>query len=732
MEGLLYFIVRRFRPKVGWSLALLTLVAASCPSIAAREGALNLPAGLIFWTGFAGVLLGLRAARARPLMRVLLLGPLALCCAAFLIVAGGRALPPFSLLWSDLTNLSALVIRWWQGSALVEPPEFLLWRFLGVALPRFWQELQAAPNAGRVGATLLVSMAALLSTWIGALCLSWAIAAQRPSFMFSQPLLGALALITILNGSTGTGLILGAGLLLLLAVASAHKAREREWERVNADYSDQLLWDVLGWSSMGIVAILSLAFMLPTTVPSVLANIFWPTIELPSGIAVIDEQVERERQQPDAQVGLSKLPSISLGVSLEQDTPETLALRIKTVGPLPVSAWPHYWRARLLTRYDGVQWWADAQVAPYIQSLPSGEALPAGAITQDVEDLRLYQELLLAQPNVIGIDVAANAERLPDGALAALTSTSTGGHYRVVSLLPELTDPINAQTVPPPDRSTNLTLPQNFSPRVRDLAHSIAAQKTTAYEQAIVLESYLRNLPYSYRVRPVPVSGDAVDLFLFEMREGYCTYYASSMVVMARSLGIPARLAIGYATGSYDAAFGGYIVREANAHAWPELLINGRWLPFEPTPIQPLPARQALAPVPVPVITEIEPSAGLMMRWSWLVWLGIGLFTAGVVLLGGWLILQRQQRGPLEQAQHTLEQIGAQANITWPVGATLHEYTLLIEERSGAVVPSLRELVLLIEQARYGNTQLGVTQIQQLKQARKAFRDWARHNLARK
>src|SRR5262249_9794534 len=101
-----------------------------------------------------------------------------------------------------------------------------------------------------------------------------------------------------------------------------------------------------------------------------------------------------------------------------------------------------------------------------------------------------------------------------------------------------------------------------------------------------------------YQVVPLPSTGDAVDQFLFSMQQGYCTYYASAFALMARTLGIPARINIGYYTGSYDSGTGDYVVLERDAHAWPELYIEGRWLPFEPTPVRPLPQRNAAQPTP--------------------------------------------------------------------------------------------------------------------------------------
>src|SRR6185369_13782652 len=101
---------------------------------------------------------------------------------------------------------------------------------------------------------------------------------------------------------------------------------------------------------------------------------------------------------------------------------------------------------------------------------------------------------------------------------------------------------------------------------------------------AIALQNALREYPYSLKLPPPPEDQDLVDAFLFTIKTGYCDYYASAMVVMARSLGIPARLAVGYRTGTYDAEANAYRVSLADAHSWPELYFAGYgWIPFEPT-----------------------------------------------------------------------------------------------------------------------------------------------------
>jgi hypothetical protein len=104
----------------------------------------------------------------------------------------------------------------------------------------------------------------------------------------------------------------------------------------------------------------------------------------------------------------------------------------------------------------------------------------------------------------------------------------------------------------------------------------------TPYDKAAAIERYLREIPYNERIDE-PASGqDGVDYFLFDVRQGYCDYYASSMVVMLRSLGVPARYVRGYGQG--ERQVGVYEVREWDSHAWPEVFFPGYgWVEFEPT-----------------------------------------------------------------------------------------------------------------------------------------------------
>jgi len=144
-----------------------------------------------------------------------------------------------------------------------------------------------------------------------------------------------------------------------------------------------------------------------------------------------------------------------------------------------------------------------------------------------------------------------------------------------------------------------LQLPADFPQRVKELARQIVsdAGAISSFDQASALEAWLRtNIGYDDKIEGPQLGQDGVDYVLFESRAGYCDYYAAAMVTMARSLGMPARVAVGYARGEYDAKSDTYRVRERDAHAWVEVYFPAYgWVEFEPTAAQPLIARPVSA-----------------------------------------------------------------------------------------------------------------------------------------
>jgi transglutaminase-like putative cysteine protease len=750
MEMLIVKLLQRFRPRIGWWLFTLAFVAALCPSVAAGDSELTLPAGLFAYAALLGLPLGLRFGRTkrqesrtksreprsapphqsstrrgihllafvvRWLVRALVVAGMG----ALLIIAAGRALPPLGLVVQDVAAftgwVTGLLRREVDWAAL---PTMRTWAYLAASLPRFRQALVAAPGAGEAGAQLMVATGGIATTLLGALILGWALGRRHNVLGWSLPMLAAIAFTAILGGGTGAALVFGLGLLLLLAIASGFQRRRQGWDRSGTDYSEELWMDVLAWGGGLIVMALTVAALLPTSVSNPLTDLIWRDVELPSGMAVLERNIERPKSPPKVDVGLSSLPALQLGQSLEEPPPGEVILRIKLDAPLRPSPWPRYWRARVFNLYTGRGWTTNARIGEFPQITPVAGAVP-GSVIQEIEDQRRDRSILVGMPDVFAIDAVVAAERLPDGALAALTQEDQPSRYRIASRPQELAAPPAPEQ--PPDMRGYLGLPQGYPPRVADLARVIVGRRTAPYEQALALETYLRALPYSYQVQPLPGSGDAVEQFLFDMRQGYCTYYASAMAMMARTLGIPARVAIGYATGAYDQASDAYLVRQSDAHAWPELYIDGRWLPFEPTPIRALPARDLPDTGPPPDVAAApaeQPAGG----YGPLIWATV---LAAVALLT-WLGLRRARpRRPPTLAtavQRRLERSGARAGVAWPGGATLHEYGALLEPHAGDAADALHEVVELVEHERYGGQPLRGEQEQRLRSA--AERVWIR------
>ena len=205
-----------------------------------------------------------------------------------------------------------------------------------------------------------------------------------------------------------------------------------------------------------------------------------------------------------------------------------------------------------------------------------------------------------------------------------LDALSPGDTYTVVSEVPFYDEQkLRGANTPEITRALSpfVSLPVTLPERVGQLAREITQAAKTPYERALMLENYLSD-NYDYETEDVPVpqeNQDFVDQFLFETKRGYCDHFSSSMVVMARSLGIPARWVKGFTKGDADLSYRGqeegeykYIVRNENAHSWPELYFEETgWVSFEPTstfsmPHLYKPDAPVLAPIELPETDAVK------------------------------------------------------------------------------------------------------------------------------
>jgi transglutaminase-like putative cysteine protease len=146
-------------------------------------------------------------------------------------------------------------------------------------------------------------------------------------------------------------------------------------------------------------------------------------------------------------------------------------------------------------------------------------------------------------------------------------------------------------TYPPDVLSNYLDLP-TLDSRIPELAKQITTSATNSYDKAAAVENYLRT-HYGYTLqlsRTVP--HDPLANFLFERKQGHCEYFASSMAVMLRTLGIPSRVVNGFRTGEFNDVTSQYVIRASNAHSWVEAYFpQSGWVAFDPTPSASFPPR---------------------------------------------------------------------------------------------------------------------------------------------
>jgi transglutaminase-like putative cysteine protease len=171
----------------------------------------------------------------------------------------------------------------------------------------------------------------------------------------------------------------------------------------------------------------------------------------------------------------------------------------------------------------------------------------------------------------------------------AATSLADGNQYRVRALLadPTIVELRSAGTEYPAWVTERyLQVPEEIAPQLRELALEITAPYDTVYDKVQAITSYLRKeIAYDTKIEvSLPENRDPVLWVLFEHKKGFCMYYASAETLMLRSIGIPARMAVGFVEGAYNEVERKYVVSYKDSHAWPEVYFPGTgWVEFEPT-----------------------------------------------------------------------------------------------------------------------------------------------------
>jgi len=396
-------------------------------------------------------------------------------------------------------------------------------------------------------------------------------------------------------------LLLSLALLVRLELVGHRQMWERRGAQVPTYASPQMMQVGLG-VSLGLVALAWIGPRLPEL----------PFLRPPAiagGTSVLEEVFA------DALAGLrAPIAAVSGGfgdtlrLAAGQPAAEGEVFAAHTLQDLPRQA-RIYWRARVFDTYADAQWttavagrvaydpeiddlpapghqgrWeAEFQIAPAVPTM--NLVLPAEVAWVDRSTL-LWQRVVDGQVvEILGADsVAGEApyfvrSRVAVPAADELRSAAPGASA--------------AGTAP------YLQLPERLSPRVVQLAQEVTVGASNDFDRADAVVSWLRSHIRYRRESPAPPRGaDPLEWFLFESREGFCDYYASAAVLMLRAVGVPSRLAVGYAQGDFEPDLRQYVVSAADSHAWPEVFFPGfGWVEFEPTSSEP------------PLLRETPPSS---------------------------------------------------------------------------------------------------------------------------
>jgi len=430
----------------------------------------------------------------------------------------------------------------------------------------------------------------------------------------TEPLWGILPIIIlvgVLRSYTHTSasimlITLGATLALLVIVSQNH--REQNWAEKNVGFSH-----VIQRNSTWAAIILSVMLVISADVISsidfddLIDRLREPEL---SSNEETDHGNAIRYQQSDETLGIlnefqknmigglpnSKLirsgPELSqqvmMHVILQEVDPETGAYLPVDTGFIP------YFRALAYEKYSRQGWKADiTKIYAYDRSL----ALINTYTTKqhlyylDVE----HQEDMGGILHSVGELASVNTnyfvgwrDKDKEGKLVDMFGAwIAGNHYRAFSIAPIYGENELRESEPSyPDwvKVRYLQLPEDIPERVINLARELTFSYTTPYDRAVAIERYLRTFPYTLDLPQRPAGVDIADYFLFSLKKGYCDYYATTMVVLARAVGLPARFVSGFIGGTYDAENGYYVVSADQAHSWVEVYFpEYGWITFEPT-----------------------------------------------------------------------------------------------------------------------------------------------------
>jgi transglutaminase-like putative cysteine protease len=362
---------------------------------------------------------------------------------------------------------------------------------------------------------------------------------------------------------------------------------------VNEEAWSNILWSLMITGSVAILA----AWLLPTSRASLQNAVdAWKAFSDPirQRLSNAVTSLRGPYSKPPSNFYGGTLP-----LGLDAVSGDMVVLQVKVLESAGSSI-RYYWRGRAYDTYQNGQWSASGTSA--VPFSPADANLPIAGTGGSIEALfgvtsQFQTQTLIYGPSpVVWINRSARIAAVPAGAGSydvlsweAVTPVQLGTKYEVrAELINPTIQELRAAGEIYPTWITDhyLEVPDSIRGQLQSIAGAAAAGTDNPYDKSVAVTDYLRaNLQYSTSVPEAPRGQDPILWDLLSYKKAFCNYYASAEVLMLRSLGIPARLAVGFARG--DLQGDTYTVRRRDAHAWPEVYFpNVGWVEFEPTTSQ--------------------------------------------------------------------------------------------------------------------------------------------------
>jgi transglutaminase-like putative cysteine protease len=358
---------------------------------------------------------------------------------------------------------------------------------------------------------------------------------------------------------------------------------QERWERRNIQPTGEMDWRVLRGGLTWTTVLVIMALVTPRVGAAEALDTAFNVFEAPY------QRVETEWQRFFAGVsGPSRLRGVTFSDAIRLGQSPNLGESVVMVVDAPQG---RFWRAIAYDFYTG-QGWRTTEVDRVdkvtAEKLQLRERFDATFDVQEPYGNRLFAANEPVRANVPAQFLTGDDRSFSSG-MRALEQRSAAERYTISSVV-SIADKGSLRRAPAtytePVKRAYLQTPSTLPQRVRDLARKVVEGRDDPYDKAEAIESFLRtNYRYAPVVRPPPPGRDPVDWFLFDLKEDFCEYFASSMVMMLREVGVPARLVEGFTSGNFDPTVGRYVVKQVNAHAWVEVWFpTYGWIEFEPTP----------------------------------------------------------------------------------------------------------------------------------------------------